>query len=1361
MTSHRLHQQLLALSLPVGWFLSPVVANAQSTWTGATTNWNVATNWNPAAIPAEGSDIIINNTTTAGLTLNDGSHTVNNITFGSAPPLRISGFTLQTTQANTLTVKGGITANGVFAAVGPTFRGNFNFGQSLTGDQTVSVGGAVGSVTADMGLFLRSFDDTASATPRGTMVMNDDITKIGTGQLVLLGFDLTGAGDFIVNEGGLKFNGGGNQAFNVGGTGNITMNGSSILMISRNSGSFPVFTRPVIMNGSSSLQLGGNTDNTTLPNTWTINNASLALSVGRNFTLTGPITTSMDTTSVTRSGGDATKFLTLSGNNSNFTAPFFNNAGILNIEGPFGASISATGTATVANTVNLSAAGSIGGNVTGTLATLNLNGPVAGNVDGLSGTLVTNGAIDGNLTGSAGLNLGGESIVAGNIDLQGVNLTAPAATPASLHAETDLTVSGTNTVTLTGVVPLNTPIKVVSYDGFLAAGDQTNFTLAGGVNAYRSFSFADNTAGKSIDVSVDAGAVTWTGAVSPNWDINTTANWSGTSDKFFQLDAVTFPNIASNKLINLPGNVSPRSITFQNDLGNDYRIAGTGFITGGTTITKNGTGVTELGGANGQNFTGPIAVNSGVLRMVSRDAFGASSGITVASGGQVDLGGQAPGTLASGSYTYTIAGDGPAPGNAGAIVNNIAALDQNAGIKNLVLTGNASLGGSFRFDIGRTTATGSGVITGNGHTLTVKNSAVVAFRGDASGSPINIVANAGRIYTEDTDNGLGGATGTVTVNSGARAGTFGNRTVVTPVTLNAGGILHNQGGGVGTWTGTITLAGAGATIEADGGQNIIISGNLTESGGARDLVKTGNARLIFTSNAGYTGNTTITNGFVQVGNGGTTGSINGNPIDLVSATSGFIVNRSDDLTINNVISGLGPAANAADPGAVTKVGTGTLTVTAANTYSGVTRFGAGTVAIGSNATVFGTGLLDFRGAVIRSSDATNRVIANPVSYSADTTLGSAGTGNLLFTGAVGTGGGAKGFNVQNAITEFSGVLSGTASTATITKSGPGTLIFSNENLYLQTTTISQGVLQMGNGGTTGSLSTTNVINNASLVINRQAPEGFDIFDFNNIVSGSGSLTYSGPDTINVNGNSTYTGDTILTDGIFSMAFPSLADGSSLRMTSDATIDLFHNLTDTVNKFFVNGTAQAVGTWGRVGSIAALGADFESPLITGDGLLEVTSTGSATPYDDWATDAGLTSGNSAPTANPDGDGFVNLAEFGFNGNPLSGATGGKIVVKIASVGGQQALTLTLPVRTVVAGFSGGTFLTATGDGVTYTIEAGDNLGTWGLDVDEVIGTDATAIQTDLPEIEDGWTYRTFRSPGAIGGDPIEFIRARVE
>ena len=67
------------------------------------------------------------------------------------------------------------------------------------------------------------------------------------------------------------------------------------------------------------------------------------------------------------------------------------------------------------------------------------------------------------------------------------------------------------------------------------------------------------------------------------------------------------------------------------------------------------------------------------------------------------------------------------------------------------------------------------------------------------------------------------------------------------------------------------------------------------------------------------------------------------------------------------------------------------------------------------------------------------------------------------------------------------------------------------------------------------------------------------------------------------------------------------------------------------------------------------------------------------------------------------------------------------------------------------------LTQAGDAVTYGIQASDELVNWTLDVTEVIGADATAIQTGLPALNEGWVYRTFRSPGPVEGDPLEFMR----
>ena len=154
------------------------------------------------------------------------------------------------------------------------------------------------------------------------------------------------------------------------------------------------------------------------------------------------------------------------------------------------------------------------------------------------------------------------------------------------------------------------------------------------------------------------------------------------------------------------------------------------------------------------------------------------------------------------------------------------------------------------------------------------------------------------------------------------------------------------------------------------------------------------------------------------------------------------------------------------------------------------------------------------------------------------------------------------------------------------------------------------------------------------------------------------------------------------------------------------------------------------------------------------------------FDSWINTFGIANpADRTKAANPDGDSLNNLGEFATDGNPTSGLSSGKIVGKIAPVGGINALTLTLPVRngTVLdpADPAGGELgLKQTADGLFYKIQASDNLASTPLTVTEVTGPDATAIQLGLPALNSGWTYRTFRSPGPVAGDPVEFMRAVI-
>ena len=83
----------------------------------------------------------------------------------------------------------------------------------------------------------------------------------------------------------------------------------------------------------------------------------------------------------------------------------------------------------------------------------------------------------------------------------------------------------------------------------------------------------------------------------------------------------------------------------------------------------------------------------------------------------------------------------------------------------------------------------------------------------------------------------------------------------------------------------------------------------------------------------YTGGTTISAGTLQLGNGGTTGSIVGDVTD--NGTLAF--NRSDAITFGGVVSGTG---------SLTQLGAGTTTLTGTNTYTGGTTISAGRLQLG-------------------------------------------------------------------------------------------------------------------------------------------------------------------------------------------------------------------------------------------------------------------------------------------------------------------------------------------------------------------------------------------------------------------------------
>lgn len=345
----------------------------------------------------------------------------------------------------------------------------------------------------------------------------------------------------------------------------------------------------------------------------------------------------------------------------------------------------------------------------------------------------------------------------------------------------------------------------------------------------------------------------WQGSPGVNWSSNVQEKnflEGSTATEFRQYDNVTFSDIADplKRAVIMYGGLQPSSISFNNGAGNDYSLGGDGTLGGTTGIVKNGAGNLVLGGV-GNSYTGAVAVNAGKVVLNTNSAFGLSSGITVAAGAQVDINGRI-----GADYTYTIAGTGPA--NTAALVNSGDQRFADSGIKNLILSGDASVGNDGnRFDIGA-----GGVLTGNGHTLTKVGANYMGFRADGSGSPVNIVVANGRVWAETSPNAFGGATGTLVVKSGAMAGTYGTLSLATPVTIESGGGLYNVGAGPGTWTGAFNVSG-NVTIES-GAEAMVITGTVT---GTANLTKTGGNSLTL-AHPSHAGDTTITDGQLNLSN---------------------------------------------------------------------------------------------------------------------------------------------------------------------------------------------------------------------------------------------------------------------------------------------------------------------------------------------------------------------------------------------------------------------------------------------------------------------------------------------------------------
>ncbi len=145
------------------------------------------------------------------------------------------------------------------------------------------------------------------------------------------------------------------------------------------------------------------------------------------------------------------------------------------------------------------------------------------------------------------------------------------------------------------------------------------------------------------------------------------------------------------------------------------------------------------------------------------------------------------------------------------------------------------------------------------------------------------------------------------------------------------------------------------------------------------------------------------------------------------------------------------------------------------------------------------------------------------------------------------------------------------------------------------------------------------------------------------VSGNGSLTKSGSHTLTLTAPFSYPGDTRIDQGALAITSASLADTADLHIAASATIHLDFTGTDTIRSLIIGATPQAPGVYGAIGS----GAANETASITGSGTLTVAPE-PRDAYSSWEDTNGIP--GSGPLADPDNDGIPNAIEFVIGGIP---------------------------------------------------------------------------------------------------------------
>ncbi len=980
------------------------------------------------------------------------------------------------------------------------------------GTNSQLVAGLAGHSAVSLGNATLTVAQTGATTYSGVMVGSGSLAKSGPGTLTLSAAQ-TNSGPTTLTAGTLQLGDGGT----TGSLGPGALTNTGTLAINRSDAPTLVSLVPGGMSGTGGLtQLGSGT-----------------LTITGQETYTGPTTISAGTLKI--GNGGTTGSLATSAV-TNHASLVFNRADALTFSAP----LAGTGTLTQLGT-----------------GTLTLSG-----ANTLTGTTTVSAGIF--RAGSTGALSSGSTLFLNNgatLDLNGFNQTV--ANLDSYNAVTGFFDSGT--VQLGGATLVNLTGVQNNWAGILT-GTGT-FEKRG--TAPMVWSGANTFAG-TLTVSAGTLATSAASALSPSATVTVATG----ATLALQGYAQTIAGLSG------PGSVDLGSATLTTAQNTDTTFSGVLSGTGG--LTKNGTGALTLTGNN--TYTGATLVEAGTLTLGSGSTL-ATSGITRGASGSLAFNG---GTLRASADTATFL-TGFTSGT-GVLGSGGLTLDTNSHTVSV----SAPLSGT-----GHLTKSGTGTLTLSGAKYYSGNTTITAGTlalGAAESLPdsTQLTVAAGATYAlnnlSDTLNGLSGAgtvslgSGTLIVGAASADGTFsgvisgtggltkaglgtqiltGANTYSGTTTINVGTLQIGNGGTTGSLASSSIVNHA--TLAVHRSDDVTLAGALS---GAGTLAKFGNGTLTLTGTNTSTGPITLSAGTLQIGDGGTAGTL---AASAITNHGTLAFNRADHLTSTAPISG---------PGSLVKLGSGTLTLSGAHTYTGATTITAGTLALGAHFTIPDTSPVTIAAGATLDLNG----------YS-DTVGSFAGSGSIaLRTGTLVSGG-------DHTSTTFAGVLSGPGA---LLKLGTGTLTLTGTNTYTAGTTVSAGTLQIGDGGTTGTLP-GNITNQATLAFNRS-----DALTYSGVISGTGTLTQLGTGTLTLSGANTYSSNTTITAGTLRLgAANALPSGTPLALATGATLDL-NNHTASVGK--LDGSGNIV-----LGSANLTVAQSSSSAFTGgvSGTGGLTKSGSGT------------------------------------------------------------------------------------------------------------------------------------------------------